>query len=109
MNNPLQLSLVNFRKGAYIIVEGKQKADYFYIIRQGQVQISKEVEIVEEEGGICFLPEISLVLFQQCPLTVILKLPGQSRMWFLFQCTGISMDCLLKKYSCGYENYSAVQ
>ena len=30
MNNPLQLSLVNFRKGAYIIVEGKQKADYFY-------------------------------------------------------------------------------
>ncbi len=51
MNNPLQLSLVNFRKGAYIIVEGKQKADYFYIIRQGQVQISKEVEIVEEEGG----------------------------------------------------------
>ena len=51
MNNPLQLSLVNFRKGAYIIVEGKQKADYFYIIRQGKVQISKEVEIVEEEGG----------------------------------------------------------
>jgi len=56
MNNPLQLSLVNFRKGAYIIVEGKQKADYFYIIRQGQVQISKEVEIVEEEGGNLLFP-----------------------------------------------------
>ncbi len=51
MNNPLQLSLVNFKKGSYIIVEGKQKADYFYIIRGGNVRISKEVEVVEEEGG----------------------------------------------------------
>ena len=51
MNNPLQLSLVNFNKGAYIIVEGKQKADCFYIIRTGNVRISKEVEVVEEEGG----------------------------------------------------------
>ncbi len=51
MNNALQLSLVNFNKGAYIIVEGKQRADCFYIIRSGKVQISKEVEIVEEEEG----------------------------------------------------------
>jgi CRP-like cAMP-binding protein len=51
MNNSLQLSLVKFNKGAYIIVEGKQEADCFYIIRSGQVQISKEVEIVEEEEG----------------------------------------------------------
>ncbi|MGC9312447.1 MAG: Crp/Fnr family transcriptional regulator [Sediminispirochaetaceae bacterium] len=51
MNNPLQLSLVTFKKGAYIIVEGKQQADCFFIIREGKVQISKEVEIVEEEGG----------------------------------------------------------
>ncbi|MBI9104037.1 MAG: cyclic nucleotide-binding domain-containing protein [Spirochaetales bacterium] len=51
MNNPLQLSLVNFKSGAYIIVEGKQNADFFYIIRQGKVRISKEVEVVEEEGG----------------------------------------------------------
>ncbi len=51
MNNPLQLSLVNFQKGSYIIVEGKQKADCFYIIRQGNVRISKEVEVVEEEEG----------------------------------------------------------
>ncbi len=50
-NNPLQLSIVNFRKGSYIIVEGKQRADYFYIIRSGKVQISKEVNVVEEEGG----------------------------------------------------------
>lgn len=51
MNNPLQLSLVNFKKDSYIIVEGKQKADYFYIIRNGSVRIGKEVEVVEEEGG----------------------------------------------------------
>ncbi|MFW6368725.1 MAG: cyclic nucleotide-binding domain-containing protein, partial [Spirochaetota bacterium] len=51
MNSSLQLSMVNFNKGAYIIVEGKQKADHFYIIRQGKIRISKEVEVVEEEGG----------------------------------------------------------
>jgi CRP-like cAMP-binding protein len=33
------------------VVEGKQNADRFFIIRQGKVLISKEVEVVEEEGG----------------------------------------------------------
>ncbi len=51
MSSPLQLSMVNFNKGAYIVVEGKQNADYFFIIRSGKVRISKEVEVVEEEGG----------------------------------------------------------
>ena len=51
MNSPLQLAMVNFKKGAYIVVEGKQNADYFYIIRNGKVRISKEAEVVEEEGG----------------------------------------------------------
>jgi len=51
MGNPLQLSMVNFNKDAYIIVEGKQKADEFFIIRTGKVRVSKEVEVVEEEGG----------------------------------------------------------
>jgi CRP-like cAMP-binding protein len=51
MSSPLQLSMVNFNKGAYIVVEGKQNADFFYIIRSGKVRISKEVEVVEEEGG----------------------------------------------------------
>jgi CRP-like cAMP-binding protein len=56
MSNPLQLSFVNFNKGAYIIVEGKQNADNFYIIRSGKVRISKEVEVVEEEGGSILSP-----------------------------------------------------
>ncbi|MFP4114101.1 MAG: Crp/Fnr family transcriptional regulator [Spirochaetota bacterium] len=51
MSAPLQLSIVNFTKGAYIIVEGKAHADHFFIIRSGKVRISKEVEVVEEEGG----------------------------------------------------------
>jgi CRP-like cAMP-binding protein len=51
MDNPLQLSFVSFKKDSYIIVEGKQNADRFYIIRQGKVRVSKEVEVVEEEGG----------------------------------------------------------
>ncbi len=50
-NNPLQLSIANFKKSSYIIVEGKQNALNFYIIRSGKVRISKDVEIVEEEGG----------------------------------------------------------
>ncbi len=49
MDNPLQLSLVNFKKDAYIIVEGKQNADHFYILRSGKVRISKEAALVQEE------------------------------------------------------------
>ena len=51
MANPLQLSIVKFNKNSYIIVEGKQDATCFYIIRGGKVGLSKEVAIVEEEGG----------------------------------------------------------
>ncbi|WP_304224685.1 Crp/Fnr family transcriptional regulator [Gracilinema caldarium] len=51
MVNQLQLAFVNFKKDSYIIVEGKQNADRFFIIRQGKVRVSKEVEVVEEEGG----------------------------------------------------------
>lgn len=51
MSNPLQLSIVTFSKNAYITVEGKQNADQFYIVRSGKVQISKEVQVVSEEGG----------------------------------------------------------
>ncbi|MDR1104743.1 MAG: cyclic nucleotide-binding domain-containing protein [Treponema sp.] len=47
----LLLTFVNFPKDSYITVEGKQNADRFFIIRQGKVRISKEVEVVEEEGG----------------------------------------------------------
>ena len=51
MAGQLQLSFVSFKKDSYIVVEGKQNADRFFIINQGKVRISKEVEVVEEEGG----------------------------------------------------------
>jgi CRP-like cAMP-binding protein len=51
MAEQLQLTFVNFKKDSYIVVEGKQNADRFFIIRQGKVRISKEVEVVEEERG----------------------------------------------------------
>jgi CRP-like cAMP-binding protein len=51
MSDQLQLAFVNYKRGSYIIVEGKQNVDRFYIIRQGKVGISKQVEVVAEEGG----------------------------------------------------------
>jgi CRP-like cAMP-binding protein len=48
MAGQLQLSFVNFKKDSYIIVEGKENADRFFIIHQGRVRISKAVEVVEE-------------------------------------------------------------
>jgi CRP-like cAMP-binding protein len=55
MSGP-QLTLVNFRKGAYVIVEGKQRADQFYIIRSGKVQIRKEVAIAGEHDDNILVP-----------------------------------------------------
>ena len=38
----LQLSFVNFRKDTYILVEGKEDADVFYIIQSGHVKVSHQ-------------------------------------------------------------------
>ncbi|MDR1249229.1 MAG: cyclic nucleotide-binding domain-containing protein [Treponema sp.] len=51
MNTVPRLTFVNFKKNSYIVVEGKQNADRLFIIRDGTVQISKVVEMVEEEQG----------------------------------------------------------
>ena len=37
----LQLQFVNFRAGSYILVEGKNNANVFYIIQKGFVQCFK--------------------------------------------------------------------
>lgn len=46
-----QLSFVKFRKNSYILIEGKEDIECFYIIQSGQVRIVKESEVVVEEGG----------------------------------------------------------
>ena len=45
----VQLSIARFNKGSYVNVEGKRDADRFYIIRDGQAQISKAAEVIEED------------------------------------------------------------
>jgi CRP-like cAMP-binding protein len=52
VESPLQLSSVKYQKDAYITVEGKSNADRFYIIQQGKVAVSKEVEVAKEENKI---------------------------------------------------------
>ena len=51
MPGQLQLSFVTFKKDAFIVVEGKNNVERFFIINQGKVRISKEVQVVAEEGG----------------------------------------------------------
>lgn len=46
-----QLSFIKFKKGSYILIEGKSDSQSFYIIQQGHVQVAKESEVVVEEDG----------------------------------------------------------
>jgi CRP-like cAMP-binding protein len=46
-----RLSFVTFQKDSYIIVEGQPNGGKFFIIHQGKVHISKQIEVVAEKGG----------------------------------------------------------
>jgi len=52
MEDKFQLSTVRYKQNSYIVIEGKQNADRFYIIQQGKVGISKEVVVAKEEGKV---------------------------------------------------------
>jgi CRP-like cAMP-binding protein len=56
MEGQPHLTLAKFAKDAYIIVEGKRNADCFFIIREGKVRISREVQVVAEEQGDTLVP-----------------------------------------------------
>lgn len=45
----LQLSTVNFQKGAYILIESKAQINYFFIIRSGSVVITRDAEKGKKE------------------------------------------------------------
>jgi CRP-like cAMP-binding protein len=44
------LSYVSYKPGAFITIEGKTNADRFFIIKEGQVLITKAVELVTEDS-----------------------------------------------------------
>ncbi|MDR1301481.1 MAG: cyclic nucleotide-binding domain-containing protein [Treponema sp.] len=47
-----QITLATFKKDAYIIFEGPQPANRFFIIREGQVRCINETGVVKKEGDI---------------------------------------------------------
>jgi CRP-like cAMP-binding protein len=51
MSSHLELSLVNFKRGSLVAVEGQAGADRFFIIRQGRARIFRETEMRPGEGG----------------------------------------------------------
>ncbi|MBQ9207528.1 MAG: cyclic nucleotide-binding domain-containing protein [Treponema sp.] len=48
----LQLSFVNFKKDTYILVEGKEDADRFYIIQSGHVKLFHQSEVPGSESSV---------------------------------------------------------
>lgn len=42
----------NYKKDVYILIEGMERADVFYIIQQGQVRISRDLDIQGSKGEI---------------------------------------------------------
>lgn len=52
MGKVLQLQFVNFRKGSYIVVEGRPQNDLFYIIQCGNVRIQKQTQIAGQQPEI---------------------------------------------------------
>ncbi|MDR3356701.1 MAG: Crp/Fnr family transcriptional regulator [Spirochaetaceae bacterium] len=45
-----QLSIVNFKKDMYILVEGKHDEKRFFIIREGYVKITKQISMVKDDA-----------------------------------------------------------
>jgi CRP/FNR family transcriptional regulator len=56
MAGTLKLQVTPFKKDTYINVEGKPDANRFYIIKDGQVQISRISEVIEEDTGNILYP-----------------------------------------------------
>ncbi|MDH4128997.1 MAG: cyclic nucleotide-binding domain-containing protein, partial [Spirochaetota bacterium] len=48
MSVPLKVSLTKFKGGAFIMIEGKQESDSFYIIKEGSVRLSKEFKMEDD-------------------------------------------------------------
>ena len=51
MEEKPNFKVLNFQKNSYIVLEGHQKADRFFIIQQGKVQITKDVKVEGDTEG----------------------------------------------------------
>jgi CRP-like cAMP-binding protein len=50
MLDVMPLSVVDFKKGMYLLVEGKRDEKRFFIIRDGYVKITKQVTLIKEDA-----------------------------------------------------------
>lgn len=48
----LQLSIVHFKKGSYLFVEGNPESDRFYILQKGFVRTFKDLEVESSENNL---------------------------------------------------------
>ncbi|MDR0410267.1 MAG: Crp/Fnr family transcriptional regulator [Spirochaetaceae bacterium] len=51
-----QLSVANYRKGMYLLVEGKNSNGNFFILREGRVELSKQMQFPEENSMSMVVP-----------------------------------------------------
>ena len=51
MEEQFQLKVMHYQRDSYIMLEGQQKADRFFIIQQGKVKISKELKVEGDTEG----------------------------------------------------------
>jgi CRP-like cAMP-binding protein len=68
MENKLDLTFVNFKKGSYLTIEGNQNTGCFYIIREGTVNVYKENSFEGNKKNILgpgdFIGVVSAMSFQ---------------------------------------------
>ena len=55
----LQLSFVNFKKDTYVLVEGKENPDRFYIIQSGHVKLTHQYEVPASQP-VVLVPGVSV-------------------------------------------------
>jgi CRP-like cAMP-binding protein len=81
MADLLKFNFVSYKKGSYVVVEGKENADHFFIIQQGKVKISKEMDEVMVVNQANF----KMVITSQPPLVAKITTLLADRIWFIYK------------------------
>ncbi len=56
MNAPLRVSLVTYNQNAFVMIEGKQESGSFYIVKDGNIRLSREFKYSESDADIMLNP-----------------------------------------------------